>query len=149
MSSARCAAWRWNGAIRAGSVLRVISRSDVVREGTTTSPRHANVEVFSATEIPGSIRFQASGRAIDGCARPAAVALKISTGPTTVDVPDVTGLDEQAATRELESAGFHVQVSDEPAAEATEDGIVLRQSPGGGSSGKKGSVVTLTVGRLS
>ena len=77
-----------------------------------------------------------------------AVLLSISSGPALVSVPDVVGLDEESARQELETAGFDVQVVDEPTEVVEEDGIVLDQDPVGGSSRPKGSVVTITVFRL-
>ena len=74
--------------------------------------------------------------------------LSISTGPAQLSVPDVVGLDEESARRELEAAGFEVQVVDEPTEVVEEDGIVLDQDPAGGSSRPKGSVVTITVSRF-
>jgi beta-lactam-binding protein with PASTA domain len=76
------------------------------------------------------------------------VTLRVSTGPATIAVPDVVGLSEAAAIRDLESAGFVVSVVDEPTVEPTEDGFVLRQSPPGGASRRKGSTVTITVARF-
>jgi beta-lactam-binding protein with PASTA domain len=77
----------------------------------------------------------------------AAVRLAVSTGPQTVDVPDVTGLDEDSARSELEGAGFEVRIIDQETTDPTEDGVVLAQEPAGGTA-TEGSVVTLTVGRL-
>jgi eukaryotic-like serine/threonine-protein kinase len=76
------------------------------------------------------------------------VTLRVSTGPTQVEVPDVVGLDETAAMRELERAGFVVSVVDEPTSEPAEDGIVLGQSPSPGASRREGTTVTIRVGRL-
>jgi beta-lactam-binding protein with PASTA domain len=78
----------------------------------------------------------------------ARVTLTVSTGPQKVEVPDVTGLDEESARQQLEAAGFQVQVSDEPTTDPAQDGLVLRQSPAGASSASKGSVVTLVVARM-
>ena len=77
-----------------------------------------------------------------------AVTLTVSTGPAMIEVPDVVGLDEVAARSELQAAGFRVQTVEEPTAEPTDDGIVLRQNPRGGASRARGSVVTVTVGRF-
>ncbi|MEX0851182.1 MAG: PASTA domain-containing protein [Gaiellaceae bacterium] len=77
------------------------------------------------------------------------VTLTVSTGPAKVTVPDVVGLEEQAAREELESAGFDVTVVDEPTDNVDEDGVVLDQAPAGGSSRSKGSVVTITIARRS
>ena len=76
-----------------------------------------------------------------------AVRLAVSTGPQTVDVPDVTGLDEGSARSELEGAGFEVRVVDQETTDPSEDGVELAQEPAGGTA-TEGSVVTLTVGRL-
>jgi beta-lactam-binding protein with PASTA domain len=76
------------------------------------------------------------------------VTLTVSTGPTKVEVPDVVGLDEQAARHELEGAGFEVTVVDEPTENVDEDGVVLAQNPAGGSSRSEGSTVTITVAQF-
>jgi serine/threonine-protein kinase len=76
------------------------------------------------------------------------VRLTVSAGPANVDVPDVTGLDEASAALELERAGFRVRVIDESTADPAQDGMVLRQTPAGGSSAEDGATVTITVGRL-
>jgi beta-lactam-binding protein with PASTA domain len=78
----------------------------------------------------------------------ATVTLSVSTGPASVAIPDVVGLNEAAAIRELEAAGFVVRVVDEPTAEPTENGVVLQQSPPGGTSGREGATVTITVARF-
>lgn len=77
------------------------------------------------------------------------VTLTVSTGPAKVTVPDVVGLDEQAAREELEAAGFEVKVVDEPTDNVDEDGVVLDQVPAGGTSTPSGRVVTITVARFS
>lgn len=77
------------------------------------------------------------------------VTLTVSTGPARVEVPDVVGLDEQAARQELEAAGFEVTTVDQPTDNVDEDGVVLAQSPRGGSSRSEGSLVTITVARFS
>ena len=76
------------------------------------------------------------------------VKLTVSTGPAEVEVPDVTGLDESSATLELERAGFQVRVTDEFVDDPAQDGVVLRQSPAGGSAARDGAIVSLTIGRL-
>ncbi|MBA2742383.1 MAG: PASTA domain-containing protein, partial [Actinobacteria bacterium] len=56
------------------------------------------------------------------------VALTVSSGPASVPVPDVIGLDEESARTELENAGFEVRTVDEPTDEPTEDGVVVGQN---------------------
>jgi beta-lactam-binding protein with PASTA domain len=77
------------------------------------------------------------------------VTLQVSTGPAEVAIPDVVGLTEAAAIRELEDAGFVAQVVDQTTGEPTEDGVVLAQSPPAGSSVRAGGTVTITVARFS
>lgn len=76
------------------------------------------------------------------------VTLRVSTGPAEVAVPDVTGLDEPSARLELENAGFDVRVTDQSTGDPAQDGLVVGQSPRGGSSAGEGAVVTITVARL-
>ena len=77
------------------------------------------------------------------------VTLRVSSGPAGVAVPDVVGLDESAAVGELEAAGFAVLVVDEPTLDPGQIGIVLRQSPSGGTTRDEGGTVTVTVARSS
>jgi eukaryotic-like serine/threonine-protein kinase len=76
------------------------------------------------------------------------VTLKVSEGPTTTAVPDVTGLDQDTATATLRSAGFQVVVQQRDTTDPAEDGVVLTQSPSGGKQGTIGSTVTIVVGVL-
>jgi beta-lactam-binding protein with PASTA domain len=99
------------------------------------------------SDEPAGTVVRQSPRAGAELRKGATVRLAVSTGPQTVDVPDVTGLDEDSARSELESAGFEVRVVDQETADPTEDGVVLAQEPAGGTA-VEGSVVTLTVGRL-
>lgn len=118
------------------------ARSELRSLGLTVS----TVSVVSQ-EPPGTV-IEQSPPAGTELRKGARVRLTVSAGPATVDVPDVTGLDEASARLELEGAGFRVQVIDEPVTDPAQDGIVLRQTPQGGSSAREGAVITLTVGRL-
>jgi len=73
------------------------------------------------------------------------VRLEVSSGPALVAVPDVVGLDEASARDELEAAGFVVDVLEEETSDPGADGIVLAQSPRGGSRVEKGANVSITV----
>ena len=76
------------------------------------------------------------------------VRVNVSQGPGTKAVPDVTGDDETAATTKLENAGFTVKVVRQDTTDASEDGIVLDETPAGGTDAKPGAKVTLTIGSL-
>lgn len=77
------------------------------------------------------------------------VTIRVSTGPPRTEVPDVVGMDESDAVSELERAGFVPQVVDEPTVEPGEDGVVVGQSPTGGTARRQGTTVTIRVGRAS
>jgi beta-lactam-binding protein with PASTA domain len=70
------------------------------------------------------------------------VTYQLSLGPETVDVPDVTGESESAATSDLKAAGFAVS-SQTAESDSVDKGYVIKQSPTG--SAEKGSTVTITI----
>jgi serine/threonine-protein kinase len=75
---------------------------------------------------------------------PSVVTLVVSTGPKTVQLPDIVGQSGSQARSLLEQLGFRVVVqvdsfSTMPA------GTVVDQDPAGGRSVRAGSRVTLTV----
>jgi beta-lactam-binding protein with PASTA domain len=113
--------------------------------------RSAGLRVTTTAAVsqePAGTVIEQSPRAGTQARKGATVRLTVSAGPATIDVPDVTGLDEAAARTELERAGFQVRVTDESIADPAQDGVVLRQTPPGGSSTEDGAVVTIVVGRL-
>jgi eukaryotic-like serine/threonine-protein kinase len=84
-----------------------------------------------------------------GSAKPGStITLSVSKGPKTSEVPDVGSQDEQSARDSITSAGFTVRVRNQEVTDPGLEGIVLNQSPGGGTQAKQGSIVTITVGRL-
>jgi beta-lactam-binding protein with PASTA domain len=76
------------------------------------------------------------------------VTLKVSKGPSTTAIPDVTDLDQDTATATLRSAGFQVSVQTKDTVDPAQDGIVLGQIPRGGKQATVGSTVTIIVGVL-
>jgi eukaryotic-like serine/threonine-protein kinase len=76
---------------------------------------------------------------------PASVVLRVSSGPPRVEVPDVTGMDQNEARRVLEQAALTVgnvefnRFSWEP------EGTVLAQLPDAGGEAAAGSAVDLVV----
>ena len=98
-------------------------------------------------ESAGTVISQSPGAGAD-VSKGSRVQLTVSTGPAKVDVPDVSGLDEAAARVELERAGFVVRVSDESTMDPAQEGIVIRQTPTGGSGVQDGDAVKIVVGRL-
>ncbi len=76
------------------------------------------------------------------------VTLIVSAGPEQVIVPNVVEKTEETARRELDLAGFDIEVLEEALPPGSpDDGRVLAQSPSGGERADRGSTVTITVGR--
>jgi serine/threonine-protein kinase len=76
------------------------------------------------------------------------VRITVSSGPASVAVPSVVGLDEASARDQLEAAGFVVDTVDEPTADASQDGVVTAQDPSGGTRAPDGATVVLTIARF-
>jgi serine/threonine-protein kinase len=78
------------------------------------------------------------------------VTLSVSRGSTaTTPVPDVSNQDEPTAKAILTGSGFKVKVMKQPVTDPGEQGIVISQQPGGGTSAAAGSTVTIFVGDYS
>src|SRR6266480_753666 len=75
------------------------------------------------------------------------VTLSVSRGSTaTTPVPDVTNQDEPTAKAILTGSGFKVKVVKQAVTDPGEQGIVVNQQPGGGTSAPAGATVTIFVG---
>jgi beta-lactam-binding protein with PASTA domain/predicted Ser/Thr protein kinase len=74
------------------------------------------------------------------------ITLSVSKGPTTVEVPDVLGFEEDAARSTLEGEGFRVRVRRQEVSVPEEADIVLDQFPGPGETADAGTVVSIIVG---
>jgi beta-lactam-binding protein with PASTA domain/predicted Ser/Thr protein kinase len=74
------------------------------------------------------------------------ITLSVSQGPTTVEVPDVLGFEEDAARSTLEGEGFRVRVRRQEVSTPEEADIVLDQFPGPGETADAGTFVSITVG---
>jgi len=107
-----------------------VARSDI------DSNEQKNV-VVSQNPLPNSVATKGSK-----------VTLSVSKGPTAVQVPDVTGLDEQSAIDQLQGDGFVVQTRDRTISDSAEDGNVLEQRPAALQKVKPGSTVTIFIGRF-
>jgi beta-lactam-binding protein with PASTA domain len=77
------------------------------------------------------------------------ITLSVSSGPTTSQVPDVTGMNQSDAESTLSGAGFTPNVVYQQVTDPGSDGIVLDENPKPNSKAKQGAVVTITVGQLS
>jgi beta-lactam-binding protein with PASTA domain len=129
---------------------------------------HPSVKHVPSTEAEGTVVSQ-SPSAGSSAQQGAGVLVNVSSGPAqtkakhenkekksnenrqqpaTASVPSVVGEDAGAAASDLQSAGFSVSTVDQPTSDPSEDGMVVDQSPPGGSSEKPNSTVTIYVGRF-
>jgi beta-lactam-binding protein with PASTA domain/tRNA A-37 threonylcarbamoyl transferase component Bud32 len=76
------------------------------------------------------------------------VALTVAKEPAAAPVPDVTGEDSPAAIRKLSSMGFEVDPQTRDVDTPDGDGVVIEQTPPAGTKAKKGSKVTIVVGKF-
>ena len=72
------------------------------------------------------------------------IDLYVSTGPSTVAVPDVVGQTQDDAVAALEDAGFTTSV-EEQASDDVEEGLVISTNPNGGTEVAPGTEVTVVV----
>jgi len=74
------------------------------------------------------------------------ITLTVSTGPQLANVPDVTNSDAATAEATLTAAGFSYDPVPQDTLNASENGIVLKQTPEGNTQVAPGSTVTIYVG---
>ena len=77
------------------------------------------------------------------------VSLVVSSGPepvTDVDVPNVVGLTRSDAVSNLQSLGLSPSVTEQTTDIQPQDGRVIDQNPGGGTTVKEGTRVVVVVG---
>jgi serine/threonine-protein kinase len=105
------------------------------------------VQVFAAPsdETPEGIVISQTPAPGEKVAKGSTVQIVVSTGPDTVIVPNVEGQDEDSAREELETAGFSVQVEEQPTDDPLQDGIVVDQDPEPETQAPPGSTVTISV----
>jgi eukaryotic-like serine/threonine-protein kinase len=96
---------------------------------------------------PGTVLSQnpRSGGRIDAGST---IALTVAKAPSQVPVPDVTGEDAPTAIAALSGQGFVIDQQSKDVPTPDGDGVVLEQSPTGGKKAKKGSKVTIVVGKF-
>jgi eukaryotic-like serine/threonine-protein kinase len=104
-------------------------------------------EEESEDQDPGTVLRQdpGAGERVD---KGSAVKLVVAKAPPEVDVPDVVDQERDAARQALRDAGFEVRVREETVDTLDQDGIVIDQDPAGGEQLRKGSRVTIVVGKF-
>lgn len=104
---------------------------DVVEQASDTVPEDRVI-----SQQPG-----AGGQAERG----SLVTLTVSTGPEDVEVPNLTGLTEDAASAELERAGLELGGVSTAESDAVAPGRVISQNPGRGATVARGSSVSIVL----
>jgi beta-lactam-binding protein with PASTA domain/predicted Ser/Thr protein kinase len=99
----------------------------------------------STSVAAGNVISQSPGGGTTA-AQGSTVTITVASAPATVTVPSVTGDPEAGAVNALTAAGFKVVRNTQTVKNPAENGTVIRQSPGGNSTAKKGSTVTITIG---
>jgi serine/threonine-protein kinase len=97
-------------------------------------------------EDPGTVLKQSPGanQKID---KGSTVTLAVAKEPQQVEVTDVTGETQDDAVQRLSKDGFEVKIVEQQVDSQEGDGVVIQQDPAAGKA-KRGSTVTLTVGRF-
>jgi len=103
---------------------------------TTTQPSDSVPAGRVISTDPGPLTKQPKG---------SQVSMVVSSGPSTVTVPNVVGQTQAAATSALQAAGFQVSTVTVASSPANLDKVVA-QSPTASSSANAGSVVTISIG---
>jgi serine/threonine-protein kinase len=100
----------------------------------------------SSTVATGNVISQ---RPAGGTSAPqgSTVTIVVATAPATVTVPSVKGDPVSGAVSALTAAGFNVVQSTQTVKNPDDNGIVVQQTPGGNSTAKKGTTVTITIGQ--
>ncbi len=108
-----------------------------VQTTTETSTSVSANNVISQTPSGGSTAAPGS-----------TVTIVVATAPPTATVPDVNGDTQSGATNALTGAGFTVSTTTQNVSNQSQNGIVISQNPGGGSTANKGSTVAIVVGKF-
>jgi beta-lactam-binding protein with PASTA domain/tRNA A-37 threonylcarbamoyl transferase component Bud32 len=104
--------------------------------------------IQAASDTPAGLVFAQTPDPGMEAAKGSTVTITVSTGPSTAEVPNVVGQQEEEAKDELEAAGFKVKVEKVPVTDPTQDNLVQDQDPDGGSQAESGSTVTIFVGEF-
>jgi eukaryotic-like serine/threonine-protein kinase len=107
----------------------------------------ADVTEEESDQDPGTVIRQSpsSGSKVD---KGATVTIVVAKAPTKVDVPGVIGQTQGAASSALSAAGLTVVTDTQNVTNQSQDGIVVDQNPAEGAKVKKGSKVTIVVGKF-
>jgi eukaryotic-like serine/threonine-protein kinase len=101
----------------------------------------------SADQDPGTVLAQ-DHKGGTQAPQGSTIQLTVAKEPSQVAVPDVTGEDQAVAIRKLSGEGFEIDQQSRDVGTPDNDGVVIEQDPVGGDKAKKGSPVTIVVGKF-
>jgi serine/threonine-protein kinase len=99
-----------------------------------------------SASTPGGVVVEQTPPGGSTAGQGATVALKVSKGPTTAAVPDVTNEDAATAVTNLRQSGFKVTRVSQLVTDPSNNGIVVDQTPPAGTQAPRSSSVTIFVG---
>jgi serine/threonine-protein kinase len=117
----------------------------------------ARAEVIDAGFKVGEVSYEASASEDEGTVleqspdggdeadEGSEVDLVVSSGPETVEVTDVVGVQRKTAIAQLQGDGFKVREAAREASDTVKAGFVIRQDPGGGEKAAPGATITIVV----
>ena len=117
-----------------------------VMYATGTGPFAASAFSTPATPM-GSASADAAAAGSDASQDDASDEADAAPATVSVSVPNVLGLSESDATKQLEAVGLVVGTVTEDYSSSVDAGDVISQSPAGGSAAEKGDEVTLMVSK--
>ena len=105
------------------------------------------VEEQESDETEGDVIAQNPGGGAE-IPRGEPVTITVSTGRPQIDVPDVIGQTEERAAGTISAAGLNPVTQERTVTDPSQDGVVIEQRPGAGTSVDQGDQVTLVIGVL-
>ncbi len=132
------------------SIPDVVGQSRAAAEAALTNAKltvGAITQQTSTEQSPGTVLEQSptSGSSLPDGGK---VNLTVAQAPTEVAVPNVVGQNEAQASAALGRAGFTPQAVSQTTTEASQVGLVLKQSPAAPHKARKGATVMIAVGAL-
>jgi eukaryotic-like serine/threonine-protein kinase len=126
-----------------------VTSEDVGTAKATLQSRGFNpspTDQVTSTVAPGTVISQSpvGGKSV---APGSTVTLVVAKAPPTVAVPNVVGKTTGAADAALGAAGFPATPQPQAVTDQAQNGVVLSQSPAAATQAKKGTTVTIVVGK--
>jgi serine/threonine-protein kinase len=126
-----------------------VSGEDAGQAKATLQSRGFNVTMtdqISTTATPGTVLSQ-SPTGSKSAPSGSTVTLVVAKAPPTVAVPNVVGKARGAAEATLGAAGFPATPQQQTVTNQSQNGIVLSQTPAASTQVKKGTNVTIVIGK--